>query len=103
MSVDLESARFEWEHAYRDLAEAARDPVVEERLHMQLDAVTTELRRRVGGTFTLRELADAYVMADGWAREVLAEQSVPGWPRTQALVEGAAFHLYARGAVDYAP
>ena len=103
MSADLESARLEWEQAYRDLAEAARDPVLEERLRMQLDAVTTELRRRVGGTFTLRELADAYVVADGWAREVLAEQSAPGWPRTQALVQGAAFHLYARGAVDYEP
>lgn len=103
MSSDLESARLEWEHAYRDLAEAARDPVLDERMHMQLDAVTTELRRRVGGTFTLGELADEYVVADGWAREVLAEQAAPGWPRTLTLVEGAAFHLYARGAVDYTP
>ena len=103
MSADLESARLEWEHAYRDLAEVARDPALEERVHMQLDALTTELRRRVGGTFTLRELADAYVAADGWARHFLAEQAAPGWPRTLALVEGAAFHLYARGAVDYTP
>ena len=103
MSADLESARLEWEHAYRDLAEVARDPVLEERARMQLDAVTTELRRRVGGTFTLRELADEYVVADGWARDVLADQAVPGWPRTLTLVEGAAFHLYARGAVDYTP
>jgi len=103
VSPDLESARLEWEHAYRDLAEVARDPVHEERVRMQLDVVTTELRRRVGGTFTLRELADEYVVADGWARAVLAEQATPGWPRTLALVEGAAFHLYARGAVDYTP
>jgi len=103
VSSDLESARLEWEHAYRDLVEVARDPVLEERMRMQLDAVTTELRRRVGGTFTLSELADAYVAADGWAREVLADQAAPGWPRTLTLVEGAAFHLYARGAVDYTP
>ena len=103
MSSDLESARLEWEHAYRNLAEVARDTVLEERVRMQLDAVTTELRRRVGGTFTLGELADEYVVADGWAREVLAEQAAPGWPRTLTLVEGAAFHLYARGAVDYTP
>jgi hypothetical protein len=51
----------------------------------------------------MRELADEYVAADGWAREVLAEQATPGWPRTLALVEGAAFYLYARGALDYAP
>ena len=103
MSSDLQSARLEWEHSYRDLAEAARDPVLEERVRMQLDAVTTELRRRVGGTYTLGELADEYVVADRWAREVLAEQAAPGWPRTLTLIEGAAFHLYARGAVDYTP
>jgi hypothetical protein len=103
VSSDLESARLEWEHAYRDLAEVARDPVLDERVRRQLEAVTTELRRRVGGTFTLGELADEYVVADGWAREALAELATPGWPRTLTLVEGAAFHLYARGAVDYTP
>jgi hypothetical protein len=103
VSADVESARLEWEHAYRDFVGVARDPSVEDRVRAQLDAVSTELRRRVGGTYTIRELADEYVRADGWAREVLAEQATPGWPRTLALVEGAAFHLYARGAVDYSP
>jgi hypothetical protein len=103
VTADLQSARLEWEHAYRDLHEAARDPALEDRVRMQLDAVSAELRRRVGGTYTLRELADEYVVADGWARAVLADQGSPGWPRTLAVVEGAAFHLYARGAVDYAP
>jgi hypothetical protein len=103
VSADLESARLEWEHAYRDLARAADDPALEHRVRRQLEAISAELRRRVGGTYTLRELADEYVAADGWAREVLAEQGSPEWPRTLALVEGAAFHLYARGAVDYAP
>jgi hypothetical protein len=103
VAADLDSAKLEWEHAYRDLVEAARDPALEDRVHLQLEAISAELRRRVGGTYTLRELADEYVAADGWARDVLAEQAAPGWPRTLALVEGAAFHLYARGAVDYAP
>jgi hypothetical protein len=103
MSADLASARLEWENAYRDLVEAARDPALEDRVRPQLEAISAELRRRVGGTFTLRELADEYVVADGWARDVLADQAMPAWPRTLALVEGAAFHLYARGAVDYSP
>lgn len=103
MSADVESARLEWELAYRDVAAAVNDPVLEERLRSQLEAITTELRRRVGGTFTLRELANAYAGADGWAHDVLSEQNTPEWPRTLTLVEGAAFHLYARGAVDYAP
>ena len=103
MSADLESTRLEWETAYRDFTEVSRDATLEERVRMQLDAVTTELRRRVGGTYTVRELADEYTRADAWAREALAVQATPGWARTLAVVEGAAFHLYARGAVDYAP
>ncbi len=103
MPADVESARLEWEDAYRDFKEVARDPVLEGRVHEQLDVVTTELRRRVGGTYTLRQLAAEYVVADRWARDVLSEHGAPGWVRTLALVEGAAFHLYARGAVDYQP
>ena len=103
MTADVESAKLEWEGAYRSLVEAAQDPAREDDLRLQLEAVTGELRRRLGGTFTLRELASEYIRADVWAREALAEAEVPGWPRTLSLVEGAAFHLYARGAVDYAP
>ena len=103
MRANVESARLEWEHAYRDLVGVARDPALEVRVRDQLEALTSELRKRVGGTFTLRELADEYAVADHWARDVLSERDAPGWPRTLALVEGAAFHLYARGAVDYSP
>jgi hypothetical protein len=101
--ADLASTRLEWERAYRDLEEVARDPAAADRVRSQLEVVTAELRRRVGGTFTMGELADEYALADVWARHVLAEQGVPGWPRTLTLVEGAAFHLYARGAVDHLP
>lgn len=103
MSADLESARLEWEHAYHDLVEVARDPALEHRMKVQLEAITSELRRRIGGTFTLGELAGEYAGADLWARDALSEQDAPGWPATLTLVEGAAFHLYARGAVDYTP
>ena len=103
MSADLASTRLEWEHAYRDLEETARDPALADPVRVQLDALVAELRRRVGGTFTMSELADEYAGADRWARDVLAERGVPGWPRTLTLVEGAAFHLYARGAIDYLP
>lgn len=103
MSGDLEITRQEWEHAYRDLLDAVRDPADDEHVRPQLDAITSELRRRIGGVFTLGELAEEYAAADRWAREVLAEQAAPDWPKTLTLVEGAAFHLYARGAVDYKP
>jgi hypothetical protein len=103
VTADVESARIEWEEAYRGLAEAALDPVREEDLRLQLETVTSELRRRLGGSFTVQELANEYARADLWARDALAKGSAPGWPRTLTLVEGAAFHLYARGAVDYVP
>jgi hypothetical protein len=101
--ADLDIARLEWERAYRDLEELARDPAEEGRVRAQLEAVMSELRKRVGGTFTMLELAEEYDVADQWARETLADLGSPGWPRTLTLVEGAAFHVYARGAVDYAP
>ncbi len=86
------------------LEQQARDSLESERLQAQVDAVIDELRRRVGGTFTLAELTRAYAGAEVWSRAAVAERApVPGWPRTLSIVEAAAFHLYARGASDYEP
>ena len=42
--------------------------------------------------------------ADDWARDAVAERAASsGWPGNLSLVEGAAFLLYSRGAVDYEP
>jgi hypothetical protein len=58
----------------------------------------------VGQTFSLGELADAYAASEAWTREAVAEaEPGGGWPRRLATVTEAAFHLYSRGAVDYAP
>ncbi len=104
MTADLESARHDWEDAYRRLEEAARDPTQAEQLRLQLEVVTDELRKRVGSSFTLGDLAAEYRHADSWAWGAVSERApAPGWPRTLSVVEGAAFHLYARGAADYAP
>jgi len=100
--ANVESAKQEWEQAYRKVAEI-EDSALEDRLGLQLEAITGELRRRIGGTFTIRELAAEYALADTWVRDVLSEQGTREWPRTLTLAEGAAFHLYARGAVDYEP
>jgi hypothetical protein len=102
VSASTESAKQEWEQAYRSLTDVP-DPALEESLARQVEAIVTELRRRIGGTFTIGELVDEYVRADVWARDVLSEQGTREWPRTLAVAEGAAFYLYARGAVDYDP
>ena len=104
MSHGLESARRDWEEGYRRFEQACRDATQAVRLHDQLDVVSAELRRRVGSTFTLVELADAYVGADRWTRQAIEEQAAtPGWARSVSVVVDAAFHIYARGAVDYTP
>jgi hypothetical protein len=100
----LEIVRQEWDEANRRFDDAARDPALRPRLLEQLDVVLDELRKRVGQSFSLEDLANAYVAADRWVPEAVEERAAaPGWPRHLADVQGAAFHRYQRGAVDYAP
>ena len=102
--VVLEVVRSEWEDGHRRFRTLSRDRVAADRLSLQLDVVTDELRKRVGQTFTLEDLARKYREADEWVRDTVSERApTPGWPRTLAIVQDAAFHLYQRGAVDYTP
>ena len=100
----LDAARREWEDGYRRFQDLSRDRVAADRLSLQLEVVTDELRKRIGQTFTLESLAAEYHRADEWVRDAVSERvPTPGWPRTLAIVQDAAFHLYQRGAVEYAP
>jgi hypothetical protein len=105
MASTLETTRREWEDGDRRLgAAAAADRRLYERLLEEVGLVLDELRRRVGQTFTLDELAAAYADADRWVQEALAEGSAAqGWPARSATVQDAAFHRYSRAAVDYRP
>ena len=99
-AVAVENARLQWEDGYRRLNEYASDRPLYERLLAQVDVLIDELNRRVGQTFTLAELAAAYD-----ERRPVVARSAPARSGCGqlGLVEDAAFHLYARGAVDYAP
>jgi hypothetical protein len=102
--ISVESVRQEWEQGNRRLEAFAHDRARYVGLLEQVDALTDELRRRVGQTFTLAELAEAYAGAERWSRDVIAERApAPGWPATLSVVEDAAFHRYQRGAIDYEP
>jgi hypothetical protein len=104
MAVALDAVRSEWEDGYRRFQDLSRDRVAADRLSLQLEVVTDELRKRVGQTFTLEDLAARYAAADEWVRDKVSERApTPGWPRTLSIVQDAAFHLYQRGAVDYTP
>lgn len=103
-AATLEATRREWEQGHRRLEAAAGDPLQYGRLLAELELVLDELRRRIGQTFTLDELAAAYSGADRWVQDAMAEhEPAPGWPTRLTTVQDAAFHLYSRGAVDYRP
>jgi hypothetical protein len=92
----------EWEEGDRRLEAERGDRRRYEALLRQIEVVTDELRKRVGQTYTLAELAGSYRAAEGWAREVVQERAPsPGWPRDVALVLAAAYYAYQRGATDY--
>jgi hypothetical protein len=100
--VDI--ARLEWEDGHRRVEGYAGDRRQYERVLDQVETILDELRRRVGQTFTLAQLADAYAEADRWSRDAVADRAPgPGWSRTVTVAEAAAFHAYQRGARDYEP
>jgi hypothetical protein len=104
--VIVQTARSEWDDGVRRLAATQGDPLRYRELSSLVDAVVDELRRRVGQTYTLDELARAYAGAEDWVREIVVHETEPrsraGLADT-ALVQDAAFGRYARGATDYRP
>jgi hypothetical protein len=45
-----------------------------------------------------------YSDSERWLREVIEERAPSrDWPRTASVVADAAFHVYSRQALDYAP
>ena len=100
----VETARHQWEEGNRRLEAAVADPDAYDMLVAQVEAVTEALRRRVGEHFTLAQLADVYGGDEGWIYEAVAERAGrPGWTSKVSVAQDAAFHLYSRGATDYAP
>ena len=104
VSPNVELARQQWEEGYRRAQGLARDPVRYPQLMNQVEVLIDQLRRKVGSTFTLTELAATYPGAERWAYATIEERAVkPGWTRWVTTAVDAAFHLYSRGARDYAP
>jgi hypothetical protein len=102
--VDVELARQQWADGNRRVEETRGDRARYQELMSQVDLLVAGLRKRVGQTFTLAELASAYDGADDWARTMLDERD-PDAPPTPApgTLADAAFYVYSRGASDYRP
>jgi hypothetical protein len=93
----VENALFQWRHGERRLRES---PELERAdLEAAVEAVVEELRRRLGSTFVVQELADFYASGTDWAAEVAARHAAG---LDTAHVVDAAFARYARQASNYA-
>jgi hypothetical protein len=100
--VNPDQALALWQEGRRRLA--AADPDERPALERVTDAIVAELRRRLGGPFTVEELARLYVeQGTDWCFEI-ATQVAPRDPAAWDLttVAGAAFARYVRQASDYA-
>jgi hypothetical protein len=104
VSATIEISRQQWHDGYQRFIALATVPAARERLYLELETISDELRRRIGQTFTLAEAVELYDDAEHWAPEAVAERAaVRGWARDLVIVLDAAFHLYTRAAVDYLP
>jgi hypothetical protein len=90
-----------WQEGLRRLAELTpRDRDVCERV---VEELLVGLRRRLGGPFTVAELARLYLEGGtDWCFEI-AVRAAPSTPAAWDIttVAGAAFARYAREAIDY--
>jgi hypothetical protein len=104
--TSLVIARHQWAEGKRLLDEAGVETARSRHLALLVEAVNAELRRRIGQTFTLAELAELYHGAEDWVRDVILASTPPrsrAGIKDTALVQDAAFALYAQGASDYRP
>jgi hypothetical protein len=97
MAYALENALYQWRDGNRRLAQVSEPARAD--LDRAADVVVEELRKRLGSTFLLEELADLYAHGTDWATE-LAGRHAAG--TDAAAVVDAAFARYAREASNFA-
>jgi hypothetical protein len=97
MAYSLDNALFQWREGERRLADTP-DPARAD-LERAVAGVVDELRKRLGSSFVLDELADHYGEGTDWATE-LADRLGAG--TDAAVVVDAAYARYAREASNYA-
>ncbi|HEY1567558.1 MAG TPA: hypothetical protein VGF68_11100 [Solirubrobacteraceae bacterium] len=90
-----------WQEGQRRLA--AAEPADRSAMDRVVDALVVQLHRRLGGPFTVNELAHLYLeQGTDWCFDIavrVAPERPTAWDLT--TVAGAAFAVYARQAIDY--
>ena len=91
----------QWQDGARRLQ--AADPAERIAIERVTDRLVAELRKRLGGPFTVDELVALYEQGTSWMLDV-AYAAAPGapWAWDQRTVADAAFARYLREATDYA-
>ena len=97
MAYAIENALFQWEEGEARIRDASGGEALE--LDRAARLVVEELRRRLGSTFTLGELADLYGEGTDWVRDEVGRRFQE--LQTSTVVD-AGFSRYARSATDYA-
>jgi hypothetical protein len=99
----IENTILQWEEGYRRLQEARSDPKAYRALGREVVAVEDELRKRLGSSFSIEELAGVYRRDIDWDLELAMRRIPPdsvSWD--SSTVVDAAFYLYMREASDFA-
>jgi hypothetical protein len=97
MAYALENALFQWRGGERRIADTP-DPARAD-LELAVGALVEELRKRLGSSFVLDELADLYAAGTDWATALASRH---GAGADAATVVDAAFARYAREASNFA-
>ena len=99
--MSFETALAQWDEGQRRLSEAPADEQL--TLERVTQAIQADLRRRLGGAFTVDELVDLYEQGTDWTFDV-AVSTAPEDPYAWDVrtVADAAFGRYLRSASDYA-
>jgi len=97
VSYPIDNALFQWEEGETRIRQA--DSRESSELDRAARLVVDELRKRLGGAFTLDELADLYGEGTDWVSDEVQRRFL-GTDTTAAV--NAGFLRYARSATDYA-
>lgn len=97
MPYAVENAIYQWQEGERVVA-GAPEPARAD-LERAVEVVLDELRRRLGSSFVLGELAEFYAGGTDWAEQLAVRQAAG---LDAAAVVDAAFARYAREASNFA-
>ena len=99
----LENALFQWEEGFRRLESFGGDAAAQRHLRRAVTEIHAELRRGIGSSFTVSELADFYRRGTDWCLDLVLALRSPDDPQSDpAVATDAAFYLYMREASDFA-